>query len=168
MSRFSWKRPHVIGENEQDIIELFSEGKSTYNCLISIPPLINVEDSESRTAELIPIEPKATPIMLSFRIIVTPSVLSSSINELGIDAAAKALADARLALAREEQGSLISKISPASEDLAVQEADTQALAGGLTVLNGEQVIGALLTALDNFVKVGDEITAVCITITCDF
>lgn len=94
--------------------------------------------------------------------------MSSSINELGIDAAAKALADARLALAREEQGSLIAKISPASEDLAVQEAGTQALAGGLTVLNGEQVIGALLTALDNFVKVGDEITAVCITITCDF
>ena len=107
-----------------------------------------------------PANPKTLPIKLSFSINIVSSP-PPSIKHLGIDDAAKRLADVHLALARRrERGKLTTAISQAVDNAVSSKSDVESAANDIGKLNGERAIGVMINIFDTLVKVGDEIAAV--------
>lgn len=97
---------------------------------------------------------------LHFCFTITPQAPLVSLIDLDIDAAAKSLADARLSLARQERGKFTETISETVDTAVSAGTSAQAIADGAQKLSGEQVIGAMINALDTLVRIGDEISMV--------
>lgn len=81
----------------------------------------------------------------------------TSIVDLGIDDASASLANAHQALARQQIREIASDTSE-TVDATVTQA--QGILNGAKSLNGDQIIGGLVNALDTVVKLGDELSAV--------
>lgn len=80
-----------------------------------------------------------------------------SIVDLDLDDAARSLADARLTLAC-QQGGKFTKTTLEVVDAAISaRPSAQFTVDDARKLSGEQVIGAMINALDMLVKIGDEI-----------
>lgn len=85
--------------------------------------------------------------------------MPSSIVDFGLDDAARNLANARLALARQQRGNFTDTLD--AVDAAVSAGSSaQFTVDDARKLDGEQVIGAMINALDTLVKIGDEISMV--------
>lgn len=109
--------------------------------------------------DLAPPNSEGQPIRLRVHVTFSYSI-PHSIVDFAITDAATHLADARLSLLRSEHGKLISTISKADDTLAPIVTNAQSIADDARNLDGEQIIGALVKALDAVVNVGDVVAAV--------
>lgn len=92
--------------------------------------------------------------------VIAPQVPSSFVD-LGLDDAARSLADAHLTLARQQRVKFNETFTQAVDTAVSAGTNAQATVDNARNLEGEQVIGAMINALDTLVKIGDEITTVC-------
>lgn len=153
-------RDRVLGEYDGIVVELLSEGICTVMKSLHSQSSNRTETgSTGKTVKLVPVDSKASPIELFFRIVIDDS-LPTSLDELGLEAATVSLANTRLTLARREAGKFISTVSDTVDTTVSIGTQAQAVAEGARKLDSEQVIGVLVAMLDAVVRVGDELSTV--------
>lgn len=107
-----------------------------------------------------PYDPSTPLIKLSICVVIAPRV-PSSIVDIGLDDAARSLADAHLTLARQQRLNFNETFTRAVDTAVSAGPSAQATVDNARKLEGEQVFGAMINALDTLVKIGDEISMVC-------
>lgn len=153
-SRLGRIRDRVLGEYDGIVVELLSEGICTVMKSLHSQSSNRTETgSTGKTVKLVPVDSKASPIELFFRIVIDDS-LPTSLDELGLEAATVSLANTRLTLARREAGKFISTVSDTVDTTVSIGTQAQAVAEGARKLDSEQVIGVLVAMLDAVVRVG--------------
>ncbi|EIM82043.1 uncharacterized protein STEHIDRAFT_114701 [Stereum hirsutum FP-91666 SS1] len=158
-SRLGRIRDRVLGEYDGIVVELLSEGICTVMKSLHSQSSNRTETgSTGKTVKLVPVNSKASPVELFFRIVIDDS-LPTSLDELGLEAATVSLANTRLTLARREAGKFISTVSDTVDTTISIGTQAQAVAEGARKLDSEQVIGVLVAMLDAVVRVGDELSA---------